>query len=62
MIYLDRGMCRDVDPEVFLPGNRAVERLAKQVCAGCEVRLDCLALALSSPHLDGVWGGGVRGR
>ncbi len=60
MIHLDRAACRDIDDTgIFFPvdGDRVTERAAKQVCARCCVRLDCLALALQTRHLDGVWGG-----
>ncbi|WP_336873902.1 WhiB family transcriptional regulator [Rhodococcus qingshengii] len=32
-------------------------RPAKRVCAGCEVRVDCLAFALANDERFGVWGG-----
>ena len=59
MISLDLGVCRDIDPAVFYPDpdNDQAAKLARSVCAGCEVRLECLALALRTRHLDGVWGG-----
>lgn len=30
---------------------------AKRLCAGCEVRAQCLETALADPGLKGVWGG-----
>jgi hypothetical protein len=30
---------------------------ALAVCAGCDVRAECLAAALADPNLVGVWGG-----
>jgi len=54
--------CRDTDPELFFPiGNagpalRQLER-AKQVCAGCQVRIPCLEWALATGQDAGVWGG-----
>jgi WhiB family redox-sensing transcriptional regulator len=57
MIDLDRGACRSVDPAVFYQDGALAEALAKRICAGCEVRLDCLVFALSTGNLDGVWGG-----
>ena len=35
----------------------ATEGVAKRICARCEVRRSCLAIALSAPCLEGVWGG-----
>jgi hypothetical protein len=30
---------------------------AKAICAGCQVRRDCLAFALRTHQVHGVWGG-----
>jgi WhiB family redox-sensing transcriptional regulator len=60
MIDLDRAACREIDdPHIFFPQihDLASARAAKEICARCAVRLDCLALALRTRHLDGVWGG-----
>ncbi len=57
MIDLGRGACREIESAGFFPENDATLALAKGVCARCEVRLDCLALALRTPNLDGMWGG-----
>ena len=52
----------DRGPGAFLPhGNTGpalaqIER-AKQVCARCEVREQCLAWALEAGQDHGVWGG-----
>ena len=35
----------------------AREHRAKQVCAGCDVRAECLEQALSNGERYGVWGG-----
>jgi WhiB family transcriptional regulator, redox-sensing transcriptional regulator len=60
--WRDRAACLDVDPEVFFPvgaTGRALEQAdeAKQVCAGCEVRVHCLMWALETNQHDGIWGG-----
>jgi len=57
MINLDRGACRETESAVFFPEDDGHEDHAKDICARCEVRLDCLALALRTPNLDGIWGG-----
>jgi WhiB family redox-sensing transcriptional regulator len=45
-----------VDPEsLFVSG--AAQHKAKAICAGCTVRIDCLADALDSRTEFGVWGG-----
>ncbi|MGH8902334.1 MAG: WhiB family transcriptional regulator [Egibacteraceae bacterium] len=50
--------CRKRDAMRFVTG-RALEqtREAKQVCAGCPVRSQCLDWALATNQQDGVWGG-----
>lgn len=51
-----RAACADVAPdELFVRG--AAQRQARAVCFGCEVRMECLADALSSQVAFGVWGG-----
>ena len=59
MIRLDTAACHHCDPELFHPhpkDHRAIDA-ARAICAGCEIRLDCLALALSTPDTHGIWGG-----
>ncbi|MGH8909679.1 MAG: WhiB family transcriptional regulator [Egibacteraceae bacterium] len=60
--WRERAACLDVDPERFFPigtTGPALERAdeAKRVCAGCEVRADCLDWALKTGQEAGVWGG-----
>lgn len=57
MIDLGRGACRDVELALFFPSDDVGDDRAKRICAHCDVRLDCLALALRTPDLDGIWGG-----
>ncbi len=57
-----RGACLSADPELFFPlssAGPAVEQLdqAKTVCAGCQVRAECLEFALATRQVHGVWGG-----
>lgn len=57
--WQDLARCAEVDPELFFPekGERDGD-LAKRVCAGCEVRAECLAWALAQPErIPGIWGG-----
>ncbi len=58
------GACRTDSPERFFapagerPSARARrEAAAKQVCAGCPVRQECLDWALRTREPYGVWGG-----
>ncbi len=55
--------CFSEDPELFFPvgtvGPATAAQLdrARQVCARCVVRLDCLQWALDAGMNHGVWGG-----
>jgi WhiB family redox-sensing transcriptional regulator len=47
-----------VDSELFFPEKGGAVTEARRICAGCEVRPECLAWALAQPEqLAGVWGG-----
>jgi WhiB family redox-sensing transcriptional regulator len=56
------GACLSADPDLFFPisstgpAERQVAR-AKNICAGCSVRRECLEFALSHKHIYGIWGG-----
>jgi WhiB family transcriptional regulator, redox-sensing transcriptional regulator len=58
--WMDRAACIGVPVKVFYPTDEHGETAAKEVCATCEVRADCLAYALNQ-HRDatdaGIWGG-----
>ncbi len=58
----DRAACRDTDRELFVPEQPSREQVdaAKQICARCPVRAECLAdtMAWERPgHRYGVAGG-----
>jgi WhiB family transcriptional regulator, redox-sensing transcriptional regulator len=61
--WLDQAACRDLDPEQFFPesGEQTKAAEAKAICAGCQVRDQCLELAVTAAGgLDadhGVFGG-----
>jgi WhiB family redox-sensing transcriptional regulator len=58
MNWDDEANCRSVDPEVFFPerqGDHAA--MAKGICRGCPVRMQCLEFALDARLDHGVWGG-----
>jgi WhiB family redox-sensing transcriptional regulator len=60
--WWSRAACRSADPELFFPvsaagPSRAETAAAKAVCAGCEVRRECLDFALATRQPYGVWGG-----
>jgi WhiB family redox-sensing transcriptional regulator len=54
--------CRSGDPDLFFPISGSGESLeqaaeAKAICAGCPVRRQCLAFALQTRQVYGIWGG-----
>ena len=54
--------CISADPDLFFPissggASRRQERRARAICTGCHVRAECLAFALESGQVHGVWGG-----
>jgi WhiB family redox-sensing transcriptional regulator len=53
----DVAACRDLDVRLFFPEEGAGSPLALAVCRRCPVRAACLAEALSSPGILGIWGG-----
>jgi WhiB family redox-sensing transcriptional regulator len=52
-----RAACRDEDPGLFFPELGESAEAAKQVCAGCPVKAQCLAFAVASGERFGVFGG-----
>jgi WhiB family transcriptional regulator, redox-sensing transcriptional regulator len=51
--------CRGVDPELFFPGQGRSAAKAREVCARCSVREECLEYALKDEDAFyyGIWGG-----
>ncbi|HMD92138.1 MAG TPA: WhiB family transcriptional regulator [Trebonia sp.] len=56
------GACLSADPDLFFPvatgiaaGREAVR--AQRVCAGCQVRQECLDFAMRNGEMHGIWGG-----
>ena len=54
--------CQTADPELFFPISDSGKSLAqvaeaKAVCASCPVRRECLAFALGTGQVHGIWGG-----
>jgi len=54
-----RGACRGLESSIFYPDTavEAEEARALNVCAGCEVRNECLDHALDRREPTGIWGG-----
>jgi WhiB family redox-sensing transcriptional regulator len=55
--WRDQGRCAEVDPMLFYPAKGESANPARMVCAGCEVRDQCLEWALATDQRWGVWGG-----
>ena len=54
--WASAAACRSTQPDqLFVRG--AEQNKAKQLCAGCPVRTECLAEALDNQIEWGVWGG-----
>ena len=54
--------CRSADPDLFFPvsdpgASLAQAAEAKAICAGCPVHRQCLAFALRTGQIHGIWGG-----
>jgi WhiB family transcriptional regulator, redox-sensing transcriptional regulator len=54
--------CRSADPDLFFPisdSGPALEQAAqaKAICETCRVRRECLAFALQTGQVHGIWGG-----
>lgn len=55
--WRDLALCAQTDPELFFPDRGGTSAPAKQVCARCPVRAECLQDALDRGERFGVWGG-----
>ena len=60
-----RAACRGPHSTIFFPPSRLErrpdkrrrEQRAKEICANCAVRLDCLNYAVEIREQHGIWGG-----
>lgn len=56
--WMKEAACIDTPTKMFFPGRGRNRTLpAKQVCAGCPVRQECLDYAIEHRIHYGVWGG-----
>lgn len=55
--WMDKARCAEVDAEIFFVEKGGSPRPAKRICAGCDVRAQCLEYALETGQTHGVWGG-----
>lgn len=55
----EQANCRGLDPELFFPerGGTWESTQAKEVCAACVVRQECLEYAVNVGERYGLWGG-----
>ncbi|MFG2479909.1 WhiB family transcriptional regulator [Streptomyces fagopyri] len=54
--WREKALCGSSDADDLF-ADSACQRRAKAVCAGCPVRIECLAEALDGRIEFGVWGG-----
>ena len=60
MSWTDLAACKGRDWHLWFPkrGDSLSVKIAKTVCRGCPVRLECLHEALEAPFVAvGIWGG-----
>jgi WhiB family transcriptional regulator, redox-sensing transcriptional regulator len=60
--WWSRAACATADPELFFPISYTGPALrqvakAKKICAGCQIKQECLGYALDAGSIQGVWGG-----
>lgn len=55
--WREDALCRQVDPDLFMPEVGGSASLAKRTCEACEVRRQCLDYAVAAEEQWGVWGG-----
>jgi WhiB family transcriptional regulator, redox-sensing transcriptional regulator len=58
--WRELGACRGLEPSIFFPEEEDDAIDAKEVCAGCGVRVACLEHALTIREKQGVWGGATE--
>lgn len=51
--------CQVQDPDLWFAESPAVLQKAKELCAQCPVRLECLVSAIDRREPWGVWGGEI---
>lgn len=55
--WRDRAACKGAPLDWFFPERSESAARAQKLCAGCEVRADCLHWAMVAPERFGIWGG-----
>jgi WhiB family transcriptional regulator, redox-sensing transcriptional regulator len=54
--WSDRAICVHEDPALFFPPHGDPADKARQICAECPARIDCLDYAIDAGEF-GIWGG-----
>jgi WhiB family redox-sensing transcriptional regulator len=60
---MSQAACRGEELELFFPQRGVAATTmarAREVCAGCPVRLECLDFAKVDAEIMGVWGGTTK--
>jgi WhiB family redox-sensing transcriptional regulator len=55
--WRDAALCQQFDADMWFPEKGVSPAPAKLLCGRCEVRAECLELALDANEQFGVWGG-----
>ncbi|MBA3622784.1 MAG: WhiB family transcriptional regulator [Euzebyales bacterium] len=55
--WASEAKCLQAEPDTFFPEKGGSTREAKRICAGCDVRAQCLEYALDNDERFGIWGG-----
>lgn len=55
--WREDALCRQVDPDLFMPEVGGSTTEARRTCMACEVRRQCLDYAVDTAQHWGVWGG-----
>ena len=60
-MWQDSAACKDADSRLFLTGVTSRVNQAKQICATCLVRNECLAFAIAHEDFEPHVYGGMTG-
>lgn len=55
--WMRKGSCRGLDSRIFFPPQGGSLEAAREICAGCPVKLACEDYALKHRRCEGVWAG-----
>lgn len=60
--WRDLAACRGADNDLFFPAGETGPAaghiaIAKRICGGCDVQDECLAYAIETNQVAGIWGG-----